>query len=112
MKAIINGTRFDTEKAIELGTTDNLGEGATSTDDFHYWTATLYKTPRSGRYFIAGEGGARSMWAERTGQGSWSCGSGIKPFESEEAAFEWAQQEFSWAPEWIEKHFGHLIEDA
>lgn len=112
MKAIIAGVRYDTDKAIELGTTDNLGSGANSVTDFHYWTATLYKTPKSGRYFLAGTGGARSMFAHNMGNGSWSGDSKVIPFEDEQAAFAWAQREFSWDPAWIEKHFGHLIEEA
>jgi len=109
MKAIINGTRYDTEKAELIGETDNLGHGADSTRDFQYWSAGLYTTPRSGRYFLAGEGGARSMWARSAGQRSWTGGEGIKPL-TEAAAFEWAQQELS--TEVVEQHFSHLIVEA
>jgi hypothetical protein len=108
MKAIINGVRFDTDKAIEIGTGGSHGE--VSTTDFNFWTATLYKTPRSGRYFLAGRGGARSMFSRSAGQNSWTGGEAIIPFESEEAAFTWAQEELQ-AHE-IEEHFGHMIEDA
>jgi hypothetical protein len=111
MKSIINGTRYDTDKAEKLGTTDNIGDGAQSTSDFHWWQASLYKTPRSGRYFIHGRGGPRSMFAISTGPGQWSGDERIIPFETEAEAFKWAQEYFSWSPEWIEQHFGHLIAD-
>jgi hypothetical protein len=110
MKAIINGNRFDTDKAMLIGQADNLGSGADSVTDFSFWRAELYKTPRSGRYFLAGRGGARSMFAERAGQNAWSGGERIIPFEDEQAAFAWAQKELGW--QLVEEHFGHLIEDA
>lgn len=110
MKAIINGVRFDTEKAIEIGTGGSHGD--VSVTDFSFWTATLYKTPRSGRYFLAGRGGARSMFSRSAGQNAWTGGEAIIPFESEEAAFKWAQEELGYDQDVIEEHFGHLIEDA
>lgn len=112
MKAIINGVRFDTEKAILIKETDNLGNGCDSTRDFKYWSAGLYKTPRSGRYFLAGEGGPMSVFCHSVGQNSWSGGDKIIPFESEWAAFEWAQENLRWWPDVIQQHFGHMIEDA
>ena len=110
MKAIINGTRLDTDKAIEIGTGGSHGN--VSRSDFGFWEATLYKTPRSGRYFLAGEGGARSMFSRSAGQNAWTGGEAIIPFESDEAAFQWAQEELSHDQEAIEEHFGHMIEDA
>jgi hypothetical protein len=110
MKAIIAGTRYDTEKATFIAEADNLGAGADSTTDFSFWTAALYKTPRSGRYFLAGWGGPRSMFSRSTGQNSWSGGEAIIPLESEQAAFDWAQQELP--TDVVEEHFAHLIEDA
>lgn len=110
MKAIIKGVRFDTDKATLLGHTDNLGAGADSTRDFNYWEAGLYRTPRSGRYFLAGQGGARSMFSRSAGQNCWTGGSQIIPFESEAAAFRWAQEELD--IDVVEQHFGHLIEEA
>ena len=112
MKAIINGMRFDTAKADFIAETDNLGSGCDSTRDFSYWTAALYKTPRSGRYFLAGEGGPRSMFSRSTGQNSWSGGEKVIVFEDERAAFRWAQEELAHKPDVIEATFGHLIEEA
>lgn len=112
MKAIINGKRFDTAKADLIAETDNLGSGADSTRDFQYWTAGLYKTPRSGRYFLAGEGGPSSMFAHSLGQNSWSGGDKIIPFEDDRAALKWAEANLAHKPDLIEEHFGHLIEEA
>ena len=112
MKAIINGMRFDTAKADFIAETDNLGSGCDSTRDFGYWTAALYKTPRSGRYFLAGEGGPSSMFSRTVGQNSWSGGEKIIPFEDERAAFKWAEAELAHKLDVIEEYFGHLLEDA
>ena len=134
MKAIIQGTRYDTEKAVLIAETDNLGDGAESVTDFAYWQAGLYKTPRSGRYFLAGRGGPMSTFAKSVGRSGWSGGEGIIPFEDERAAFAWAQDALSGRSVWtnekaaeaipgavgrtaegadvIEHFFGHLIEDA
>ena len=111
MKAIINGTRFDTDKAILIAETDNI-DGQTSRRDFRFWEAGLYKTPRSGRYFLAGRGGPMSIFAVSAGQNAWSGSSGIIPFESREGAFRWAQEHLSHAPDVIEAEFGDMIVDA
>lgn len=102
MKKIINGLRYDTEKAIEVGSASH-----SYPSDFSHWEATLYKTPRSGRYFLAGEGGAMSMFASRIDQNSWGGGSGIRPLTREEA-LEWAEGNLS--TEEIEDGFGEIEE--
>jgi hypothetical protein len=109
MKKIINGLRYDTDKAIEVGFYSNLGRGADSRSDFRWFEATLYKTPRSGRFFIAGTGGPMSRFSHSVGQNSWSGGSDLNPMTREEA-LEFAEQ-FLDAEE-IEKHFAEHIEDA
>lgn len=111
MKAIINGKRYDTEKAILIAETDNI-DGNTSRRDFRFWEAGLYKTPRSGAYFLAGQGGAMSIFSRSAGQNSWSGGSGIIPFESRKAAFDWAQENLAHKPDVIEAEFGDMVEDA
>ena len=73
MRKIINGTRYDTEKAIKVGTYCSPG----STRDF-WFKETLYETPRSHRFFLAGEGSAMSRFA-------------IIPLEDGEA-LEWAEK--------------------
>lgn len=107
MKAIINGKRFDTDKAILVGTASI--DGNISVDNFSYWEAGLYKTPRSGAFFLAGEGGAMTRWATPISNNGRSGGSGIIPLDRSEAQ-EWAERYLPAAV--VEEHFGDVIEDA
>jgi hypothetical protein len=107
MKKIINGLRYDTENATEVGSYDHgcyPGSG-----DFSHWSATLYKTPRSGRFFLHGEGGAMTRFAEHYADGMSGGGERIIPM-SREGALEWAEQYLD--AEEIEKRFQDSIEDA
>src|SRR5208337_3515187 len=47
MRAVINGLRYDTDKAVLIGEAGYSG----SYSDFQWWEAGLYRTPRAGRYF-------------------------------------------------------------
>ncbi|SNT42115.1 hypothetical protein SAMN05421763_11710 [[Luteovulum] sphaeroides subsp. megalophilum] len=105
MKAIIDGKRYDTEKAILIGE-DTSGGGRSH---FGWWEEGLYRTKQSGIYFLAGEGGPRSHYAENLGQGSWGRGSKITPL-SEKEAQTWAERHL--APHEVEAAFGATIEDA
>lgn len=107
MKAIINGKRYDTEKAILVGKAGS--DGNISVDDFSYWEAGLYKTPRSGVFFLAGTGGAMTRWATPIGNNGRSGGSGVIPLDREEARL-WAERFLP--AEIVEEHFGDMIEDA
>ena len=107
MKAIINGTRYDTDSATLIGETSNNNEA--SRNDFRFWEAGLYVTKRSGKYFLAGRGGAMSRFATSAGNNSWSGGSGIHPMTKADA-FEWAQQELP--VDTVEAHFGDIVQDA
>jgi len=106
MIKIIDGLRYDTETAIEIGSYDHgcyPGSG-----DFSHWSATLYKTPRSGRFFVYGEGGAMTQFAHSCSDGRSSCGGkNLIPLSSEEAQ-EWAESYLD--AEDIEQHF--TVEDA
>jgi hypothetical protein len=104
MKAIIHGLRYDTEKAILVGKADQNGP----TNDFRYWQAGLYKTPRSGRFFLAGHGGPMTRWSRPAGNMT-TGGSGIHPLTHEDA-LEWAEQFLSDAE--VEAGFSTAIEDA
>jgi hypothetical protein len=87
MKKIVNGMRYDTSKATLVGGYSTPGIG---TSDLGYWTAWLYKTPRSGRFFLAGEGLAMTRFASRCGDmNAW--GEDLIPM-SREDALEWAEQ--------------------
>ena len=100
MKAIINGLRYDTDKAILVGEASYGYSG-----DFGRWDAGLYKTPRSKRFFLAGSGGAMSRWARNSRTG----GSGIFPMSDEEAR-EWAERYLT--NDEIEAGFADQIADA
>jgi hypothetical protein len=108
VQKLIDGKRYDTEKAECIGEYDNIGEGADSKSDFKWWEAGLYVT-RSGNYFLAGEGGPMSLFARPAGGSSRSGGSDIRPMEKEEA-FQWAQRHLKVTT--VEAHFGDMIEDA
>lgn len=87
MIRIINGVRYDTGAAHLIGEATH-GEMVT---DYTYWRAGLYKTPRSGRYFVAGEGGPMTHFASTDGDGrSWAWGERIIPLGPKEAR-EWAE---------------------
>ena len=104
MREILNGLRYDTEKAELIGEASYSYPG-----DFHHFVAGLYRTPRSGRYFLAGEGGPMSRFAQSTGLNEWSGSSDIIPM-NEADALEWAERYLT--AEEIERGFGATIEDA
>lgn len=61
MKRIIDGKVYDTETATEIAC-----DSYSSPGDFSYSCETLYKT-KKGRYFMHGEGGPKSDYAESVG---------------------------------------------
>jgi hypothetical protein len=105
MKKIIQGIRYDTEKAQLIGSDEAL----VPPSDFHHWTEALYVAPRSGRYFLAGEGHALTKYGRRAPNGDLHAGEAIVPMTREEA-LTWAEQHLS--AEAVEEHFGDMIEDA
>lgn len=105
MKKVINGLRYNTEKAVKIGEYYTSGIGR---NDFNYWEAALYKTPRSGRFFLAGEGHGMTRFAGTYGNMQ-GWGEGLEPMSKEEA-LAWAEQYLT--PEEIEEHFGEDIQDA
>ncbi len=108
MRKIINGKRYDTDTAIFIDEATNLGRGSDSMKDLRYWDAALYKT-KSGNFFLAGEGGAMSMFYKPVGGRARSGGSGIIPMSKVEA-LEWAEKHLH--ANVVEKHFGDMIQDA
>lgn len=79
MKKIINGKRYDTEKATLIGEGGYAHRGNHS----YYWEA-LYRTAK-GRFFVAREGGPNSKYAEPVDHSTRSGDSAIIPLEAEEA---------------------------
>ena len=101
MKKIINGRKYDTETAKELGYWCN----GYNLNDFDYEEETLYQK-KNGEFFIFGQGGARSAYSGL--DGNWHCaGSAIIPID-EERAKQWAEQNLK-ADEY-EKIFGEVEE--
>ena len=80
MIRIVNGKRYDTLTAELLC---NISRGGYSRSDFAYDNTDLYVT-KNGNFFIAGEGGARSRWAESVQNGS-QGGSGLRPIDKGDA---------------------------
>ncbi len=103
MKQIIEGKRYDTSTAQEIGAWWN----GYPTSDFHYCEEKLYLTSK-GNFFLAGEGGALSQYARSHGNAT-GGGEAITPLSREEA-FQWAQEHLE--PEDYAEYFSDLIEDA
>lgn len=56
MRRTIQGRRFDTQVSELIGS-HHASE----------WSASLYRTPQSHRYFLAGRGGMMSRWRDSEG---------------------------------------------
>ena len=84
MKKIINGRKYDTETAELIGyyTYSNPS-------DFYYVEESLYRK-KTGEFFLDGEGGAASVYAETAGSNERYGGEKIIPLTVEEAK-EWAE---------------------
>ena len=104
MKKIINGKRYDTEKANLVGEYSHLYPS-----DFNYVEEALYVTPISRQYFLAGKGGANTKYSQSVSQNSWIGGEKIIPL-SRDDAFEWAHRHLM--EDEVEAEFLDLIKDA
>lgn len=85
MKKVINGTLYNTETARKLGSWSNTYNYR----DFNYCEETLYRT-KSGKFFVHGEGGAMSKYAQTISSNEWSGGEKIIPCTYDEAR-KWAE---------------------
>ena len=103
MRKVIKGKLYDTETATRVG---EWSDGYVS--DFRFVCETLYRK-RTGEYFIHGEGGPMSAYAESCGQNQWQGGKAIKPLTYDEARI-WAEVHLD-ADEY-EAEFGIPDEDA
>ena len=102
MKKVINGKRYDTDTAKEVGYAS-----FSNPRDFNYWAETLYRK-NTGEFFLYGEGGPNSRYAKSEGSNCWSGGEKIMPL-SLESAQEWAEKHLD-ADEY-EEIFG-LVDDS
>lgn len=103
MKKIINGKVYDTTVAVKIAEWCNNRWD----DNLYYCTEDLYRK-RTGEFFLHGEGGPMSKYAESRGNNSWCGGAKIIPL-SYESAQEWAEEHLS-ADEY-EAIFGEVVED-
>lgn len=104
MKKIINGKLYDTDTAKEIGSRFH-GEGVR---DFRHYSETLYRK-RTGEYFMYGEGGPMSRYAETIGQNQWSGGEKIIPLDYK-AATKWAEENMD--ADDYQAEFGQVSEDG
>jgi hypothetical protein len=81
MKAIIKGRGYVTDNAEFLGEVTLNGARA----GLKWWSAGLYRIPRAGCYFLAGEGNSMTGWRRRVDSGGWAEGQGIVPMNLKEA---------------------------
>ena len=84
MEQTVNQKTYNTETAKPLG---NWQRGYSS--EKGYISETLYMTD-AGDYFLHGEGGPRSRYAQRVGMNTWGYGERIIPMSDEEA-HAWAE---------------------
>ncbi len=101
MKRVINRTLYSTEAA------EQIAQHAPNTDpgDFHFLIETLYRTD-DGEYFLHAEGGAKTRWAEHSGNEHYP-GEEIRVF-TEEDALDWCEKR-SIDGEIVVDEFGDLI---
>lgn len=81
MKKVIDGKRYNTETATEIC---DVSPPGFYKNDFRYEHTRLYLTEK-GAWFIAGQGGPLSRWAEREGLNGATSGAGIRVITSAEA---------------------------
>lgn len=103
MKKIIQGKVYDTDTAKNVGelVNDNWS------NDSHWFVETLFQK-RTGEFFLHGEGGPDSKYAESAKNNGWFGGEKIIPL-SYEAAREWAEEHLT-ASEY-NAVFGAIVED-
>jgi len=88
VKKIIKNKLYSTETACSCGSASYGAPG-----DFDFWEEELFRK-RTGEFFLYGSGGARTRYANNTGNNCWSAGSDIIPLTLE-AAREWAERHLS-----------------
>lgn len=84
MQVTIGNIDYDTDSAKAMG---NWQRGVVS--DKGYISETLYQR-KGGEYFLHGEGGSRSRYAQRVAPNTWGYGERIIPMSHEEA-HAWAE---------------------
>lgn len=85
MKKIINNKIYDTDTALLIGESQYSNRR-----DFNYIFEGLYRK-KTGEFFIHGEGGANTRYAESYGNNSWGAGETIIPVDFDTAR-KWAEE--------------------
>ena len=101
MKKIINGKKYDTETAVEIGRYWN----GYSASDCKYVEETLYRK-KTGEFFLYGEGGPMTCYSASCGN-SWGYGDAFIPLSDGEAR-EWAEKHLD--VDYFEEIFGVVEE--
>ena len=104
MNKVINGKRYDTDTAREVGSWENMDDAG----NFDYLSETLYRK-RTGEFFLHCEGGARTPYASFSEDGWARDGEVLRPLGYVEAR-KWASERLS-ADE-CEAVFPSIPEDA
>lgn len=102
MKKIINGKVYDTETAKKVAFWSNNK----SYSDFSYTEENLYRK-KTGEFFLYGEGGPMTKYAESCGDNGWMYGDKIIPL-TYESAQKWAEEHLDGNE--YEAIFGEVIE--
>lgn len=102
MKKIINGKMYNTETARYIGSK----QSDCYRNDYRYFAEDLYRK-KTKEFFLYGEGGPASVYAERLSTGGYISGTKIVPLTEEEAR-EWVERNLE-ADEYI-KIFGECEE--
>lgn len=79
MRRIINGKMYNTATATLVGEHQYL-----EPHDWFYENEELY-LKKTGEWFLFGEGGSKSKYAERCGSNNWCGGEVIKPLTAQQA---------------------------
>lgn len=104
MKKIINRRAYDTETATEVAYWENMSD----VRDFNHESETLYRK-KNGEYFLHGEGGAATRYAEQVEANVWSGGQIITPLTYEQAE-QWGESHMD--PDDYEREFGAVSESG
>jgi len=104
MKKYINGKKYDTETAKEVGSWSNNR----SYRDFSWCEETLYRK-KTGEFFLHGEGGALSRYSQPANGNMRGSGEEIRPLTFDEAR-EWAEEHLT--GDEYEAIFGEIEDDG
>lgn len=101
MKKVIAGKAYNTETAV------NIGSFESNINSSHWTSEKLYRK-KTGEFFIHGEGGTLTQYAQNIGNNQWTVGEKIIPI-SYEVAEKWTQKHLD--SDVYQSFFGDIAED-